>query len=195
MQVPNRTQAVKKTPGFFLDVISYFEYSISNMKNPSDLSLLALAVIQHRPTGISSRYQVMIEINHTTAWLLPPYSPGGVYQVLRLLAADEMIIINQSVGIQITPIGLQHLHEHLLDMPMPAPLLPLLLRIVAIALLTDTKKRSVGVRKVQIEMIKFDPLSPEYERQRVVDDLSPINKLLFLGQAARQSILGFVAQI
>lgn len=165
------------------------------MKNPSDLRLLALAVLQHRPKATLSRYQIMTNINHIIGYILPPYSPGAVYHELKLLEKEQMINFNQELRVTIAEHGLDYLHHSLLETPLPAPLLSRLARILAALLLSDESKKATVLRKVQIEMIKNNQLLPKNKRRAKTKEDETENELSFLGYSLNQSVSAFIAQL
>lgn len=165
------------------------------MKTPSDLRLLALAILQQSPTEPKTRYQVMIEINQIISEILPPYSPGAVYHELKLLKRSKMIDIDHTSRVVITEPGLNLLHQSLLETPTPRPLLSLLVRVLTLLLLNNKTQKEKGLHKLQVEMIKFNQEAAVNERWSSDDKLSPITKLLQLGLSMRKAISAFVAQL
>jgi DNA-binding PadR family transcriptional regulator len=137
----------------------------------------------------------MTKINHFIQDIIPPYSPGAVYHELKLLEKANMIKINQSGLITITPQGLDLLHYDLLERPLPKPLFSRLVKILALLSLADSTKRATGLHKIQIEMIKNSHLLPKNERAAVDKNAETINELPLMRQSLQKAILSFIAQI
>ncbi len=163
------------------------------MKAASDLRLLALAVIQHNPGANLTRYQVMTKINHLISEITPPYSPGAVYHELKLLQREKMIIIDHISKVSITEPGTIFLRETLLSAPIPSPLLSSLIRIAATLMLNNETDKLEGLKKCQIELIKYSQISASSERRKQYKYDSPIIELTQLVFAIRKSVSSFVA--
>lgn len=141
-----------------------------------------------------SRYQVMTNINHLTAGLLPPYSPGAVYREIQLMHTNNLIVFDQSDQILPSPAGTTLLHYELLEIPLPDSIPALLTRILATLMLSDTVKKATAIRKLQIEMIKTNHFDPEFEPSMAANNMSPKNEIMVLSQDLRRTILSFVAR-
>lgn len=165
------------------------------MKTPSDLRILALAVLQRSPKLCTSRYIVMTKINHIIQDILPPYSPGAIYHELKLLEKENMIEINHNKPITITAQGIQLLHYNLLESPLPDALLSRLVKILALVLLADSTKKRTGLRKIQIEMIKNSHNLAKYERSADDENPETTNELSLMSQGLQKAVLSFIAQI
>jgi DNA-binding PadR family transcriptional regulator len=137
----------------------------------------------------------MTNINQIIQDILPPYSPGAIYYELKLLQRDGLIKINQNKSIEITAEGLDFLHSQLLEHPLPPPLLSRLVRILALLLLSDEAKRSTGLRKIQIEMIKNNHYLPKNEQSDYTKRRELKNKLLIMSEHLHKAVLSFIAQI
>jgi DNA-binding PadR family transcriptional regulator len=165
------------------------------MKPASDLRLLTLCVLQRQAATNLTRYQVMTNINQIISEILPPYSPGAVYHELRLLQRDKMVTINHNAFVNITELGKEFLHRTLLETPTPAPLLSLVMRVLAILLIENNQIRETGVHKLQIELIKYNQKN-QTTRQIMSDiKLSPKSELCELTRHLKKTITSFVAQL
>lgn len=150
------------------------------MKAPSNLQLTALACLSRSPKQRKTQYELMIDINHITELIDAPYSPGTIYPSLKALSQTKMININQG-GCLIESAGYELLENALLTQPLPTSLIGNLHRLLLANILPDKAVKAAAVKRIDIELIKFNhnhqekgqlsganPLLPVSARQHIV---------------------------
>lgn len=125
------------------------------MKTTSTLQLITLAHLSRTQGERKTLYEIMIKTNQIFALIDNPYSPGAFYPAMKSLAKVKMININQH-GCCIEPGGLAHLETLLLSQPLPGSSIGILYRLLAANMLADTRTRSAAIKRIDIELIKFD---------------------------------------
>lgn len=125
------------------------------MKTTSNLQLIALACLSGAQSKRQTLYELMTEINHFFSLVDTPYSPGAFYPAMKRLSKAGMININPK-GCAIERSGVDHLEACLLTHPLPDSLIGILFRIAAASILADSKLRTDALKRIGIEMIKFD---------------------------------------
>lgn len=125
----------------------------------SALSELHIAILAYlsRDTTPVSRYQVLSGINQAQTHLFAPYSTGAVYHGIKDLAARNMIKINPK-SILISNIGLNTINNFFRSAPFPMTVTQQLHWLLWLSHLGDGETTKQGVRRAEIEMIKFSQI-------------------------------------
>ena len=130
------------------------------MKTLTNLHILALSLLDRPGKPRLTLYELMTEVNQVFSLVEAPYSPGAFYPAMRSLAKAKMITINHE-GCTIEASGLSQLQAALLTAPLPGSFLGILYRALAAHFLADLKTKTAALKRIEIELIKFDQTSPK----------------------------------
>ena len=142
------------------------------MKTPSNLQLIALACLSRAQNKRKTLYELMIEVNHIFALADTPYSPGAFYPAIKKLSKAKMININQD-GCIIEQAGITHLEASLMRHPLPDSFMGILYRLIAASILADRNLRREAVKRIDIELIKFNQNQSQAGQGKRRSELAP----------------------
>ena len=162
------------------------------MKTPSNLQLTALACLSRSPEERKTQYELMIEINQVAELVDTPYSPGTIYPSLKTLSKGKMININQE-GCLIENLGYQLLENTLLTQPLPASLIGNLHRLLLANILPDKAIKAAVVKRVDIELIKFNHNHGKEEQLSSANPLLPVSARQHIVTCLRRIAVDIVA--
>lgn len=123
-----------------------------NLTQPLPMLILALL---DRDASPPTRYSIMITINQMVAMIESPYSPGAIYACVERLSTAKMIKFNHDL-IEITPLGSHSIRGLIAVTPLPSGFKDIMYRLLATCLHSDPHVRVDGLKRLDVEMIKFN---------------------------------------
>jgi len=162
----------------------------------SELHIAILAYLSRDTTPVS-RYQVLTGINQAQSHLFAPYSTGAAYHGIKDLATRNMIIINPK-SIAISNTGLNTINNFFRSTPFPVTVTQQLHWLLWLFHLGDSKTIKQGIRRAEIEMIKFSHILQNSSNMGRVDSdgIMALNILQKIqSNAIQQSVLKLSANI
>lgn len=158
---------------------------------------VAILTYLSRETTPVSRYQVLTGINQTQLLFFNPYSTGAVYHGIKNLSATNMIISNQ-MSMKISEFGLNSIKQFFRITPFPTTAAQQIHWLLWLSYLTDSELKKQGLRRAEIEMIKYNQ-DEEIDKNLSINSRDDIIALKILrknqSEAIRKSILIISANI
>ena len=158
------------------------------MEKFNPLRAILLATLQARPIEATSRYELMTISNQIFGAIDSPYSPGAIYHEAKKLLEAKMITINHE-SLHIAPLGADWLSALLSSEDLPGSITGRVYYLIVADLCGQPRLRQEALKRIEIEMIKIDHLTPRSEPSKTGINRALNTCLSHLAPAIQKSVI------